>query len=407
MSLSQCLNPLYSKRSIQKNFWNNEFSYVTLVLFNKCHLNCEFCFQDKTVPIDIEAIKNIPDKLIQRLSEKPINSPLRAVKFTIMGGELFSDDIPDSMFEVYEELCNNFINKLRSYIPELQFGFVWITSGVYIKLERIRRFFNRTSSPTVRSKMGLSYDAVGRFKNEYQRSLCINTFNYFKDNMDMLSITLTKDNINAYINGKDQFLIDYPENVASIDACYYIPNKDYKHSMPDDNDLYNFYKWVVDNNIWNIGRIQLMVDSLYYKMKQKDTYVMDCSYIESNYYINNEFRSDCTLDFCIKYLLNDEFNNVLNDEISSENKIILQNAINSYIEECSYCYYNNICTGRCWYNKLFNKGKNIECPIKRLYQYIENNNDIKNSYIKWSDEYGYDRTTFSDLRYGGNKKPGC
>jgi radical SAM protein with 4Fe4S-binding SPASM domain len=382
MNLPDCLSP-HNIDLRTKGFWDKDYIYITLYFFDKCNLNCDFCFQDKSVPIDINRIKELPDKIIDKISPVPINPILQYLKFTIMGGELFSDDIPDSMFDVYKEFCESIISKLRSHIPNLIIGFTWMTNGVYTKHNRLQKFLYETNSNTVQSRLGISYDAHNRFKTDYERTLCLKTIDHFRDLTNMISMILTKQNINACISGEDTFLLD--GNIeTNIDMSFFMPNSvDCEYLMPDDDDLYNFFKWVADNNIFNIKKVNLILASIC-SNALPDSEMMDCAYYKLFNYANGEFHSICTLQNAIKYILSKTTQN------EKEIIEIEYDLINSYKNECLLCKYNNLCTGRCWYNKLFNKTKSIECPIKRLYQYINDNPNITKSYIEWSEKHGED-----------------
>ena len=54
---------------------------------------------------------------------------------------------------------------------------------------------------------------------------------------------------------------------------------------------------------------------------------------------------------------------------------------------CYYCDYHGKCSEFCWTQVLFDKYELSTCPIKRIYQYIEDNPSIIDRYKSWEDKY--------------------
>jgi hypothetical protein len=319
--------------------YNNE---IIIDFFTKCNLNCDFCFQNHTNDIDIEAIKNIPKLLEEEYLEELKNANLSDITICIKGGELFSDDIPDSMFDLYEEVCNNIITSIRGSLPNIIINIECLTNGVYTKHNRVLNLFNNIKSD--RTKILFSYDPIGRFKTKKQFKLFEDTFNHFYyHNMVELSITLTKTNINSIIYNKDFFINNIQNNIL-IGLNLYIPNKQWKLYQPSDDDLFNFYKWGLSNNKFNINLIRLILDVI----------------------SNNPLLSKlCTL----------------NNDIGFHDKRIVNGPLSIHYFDNSVKNINDVNYPKyCWCDLLLND-KN--CYINRTIRYLYDHPEIKERYNEY------------------------
>jgi organic radical activating enzyme len=353
----------------------NRFYEVSLSLFNKCNLNCKFCFQDKSSKIDIEAIKNIPDKLTSFIPNELMRTGSNGVLIRLWGGELFSDDIPDSMFEVYENLCRDIVYKLNKKIPDTEIKFICTTNGVLKNHNRLEKFLK-----DVNSKLALSYDPIGRFKNKKQLDMFLNTYQYFKNNLTCMAITLTKPTIYRFINN-DEIFNSFPITL-DIDMNYYVSNTGWEYELPSDDDLFNFYKWAMDNKRFNI--IYKILNGFIFN--SKDAVINSCICKNFTLYSNNEYINDCVK--IMSDFPSEDFYGENYKHITWENSCDLRTSIGFIKLGCLYCKYQPLCSGICWCSIIFKYYNISKCPIQKLYEYIENNNDIKDSYIEWRNNYG-------------------
>lgn len=371
MNLPDCLSP-HNIDLRTKGFWDKDYIYITLYFFDKCNLNCDFCFQDKSVPIDINRIKELPDKIIDKISPVPINPILQYLKFTIMGGELFSDDIPDSMFSIYEEVCNNVILLIKENLPCVSITLDWLTNGIFTNYTRVIKLLNNITFNNITQLIGLSYDPIGRFRTKDQFEMFINTFKYFHNYKPEISITLTKPNIYEIINNKDNFICNLSKEI-SIYLNYYISsetNSNWELYQPNDDDLFNFYKWAIDNNKFNI------VSKLLKGFILDDENMVENSCMCKNFtlYINGEYMNDCVKIMSI--YPGTDFYGKYHDNITWENSCEIRATLGFIKRGCFSCNYQHLCSGMCWCSLIF-KGYDIgECPIQRLYDYIKNDDQL-------------------------------
>ena len=88
---------------IFKDFYGeNNTLEVCLILFDKCNLQCKFCFENHTHIISPKEVIEIGDKLIPQLEEVVIKRPyLNKFVFRLWGGELFMDGISYIIYKLF------------------------------------------------------------------------------------------------------------------------------------------------------------------------------------------------------------------------------------------------------------------------------------------------------------------
>jgi sulfatase maturation enzyme AslB (radical SAM superfamily) len=77
----------------------NETGEIIVTLFELCDLNCVFCNQDHNSIVGMESIVKKSDTVIEVI--KHLQTTKSKTEFTVnfMGGEIFSDKVPDAVFE--------------------------------------------------------------------------------------------------------------------------------------------------------------------------------------------------------------------------------------------------------------------------------------------------------------------
>lgn len=335
------------------------------LLFESCNLRCKFCLEDHSNnKIDLNWIHNIPDLIIKRFKiEYPKFSTTEIVSIRIWGGELFYDSLPDSLFDEYLTLVNNIKDKFKSNFPNIKCIFSWVTNGVFTKRKRLVKLLKETNST-----LNMSYDPVGRYQTKTQeRTMFYNAklFSRLKL-LDELSITLTKPNIEAYINNKSNLLNFI--FIKKFDINYYIPNINYETLLPNDDDLFNFFKWVIDNKISNVLDVKHIINSFYFPTHEKES-VCNCDRHLS-------VCKNCITFNCVKsstVFPDKDFYGEDYQKITEDNVAIIKKQKGILKRGCLFCKYNNICPQQCWTSILYKNFKITQCPIKRIYEYLKEN----------------------------------
>jgi hypothetical protein len=357
---------------------NTQVYEIIISLFTKCNLNCDFCFENHTNDIDIEAIKNIPKLLEDNYPEELKNPNIKRISIGFLGGELFSDDIPDSMFNIYRDLYNDIILLIRKYLPNVLIASDWLSNGIFTKYTRVVKLLNDNIFNNVTQLIGLSYDPIGRFRTREQYKTFIDTFNYFYTHTSEISITLTKPNIYDIINNKDDFIYNLSKDI-SIYLNYYIPseiNSNWELYQPNDDDLFNFYKWAIDNNKYQFDIINKLVGSVYCGIAGDKVCVLN----KTLTYYNNKFIRD---RLSIRFPRDRYFGNYVSS-ITTNNITEMRCTIGIQKRGCLYCEYNNICTEPCWNGILVKDYNSSICYAKRIIKYLYDHSEIKERYLTYT-----------------------
>jgi hypothetical protein len=341
-------------------------------------MNCDFCFQSHHNDIDVEAIKNIPKLLEDNYPERLKNEEVKNVSISIKGGELFSDDIPDTIFSLYEEVCKNIIILIRKYLPDIKIKFTWITNGVYTKYDRVLRLFNNINNENEKCVIIFNYNYIGRFITKEQFELFENTLMYFYNNYKILpkiNYLALKSNMDTFISGDDKFLLSLPNDII-INIHHYYNNRDnFNHTFlninnvleksndkldlycPGDEDFYQFYKYIIDNDRYNFNRVDTIIKYIY-NLESVD-FFFTCREL-----LNHLSKKELQKKYCIPGIEK---------------------------RGCLYCEYNNICDEMCWCFIHFDFFKMSECYIKRTIRYLYEHPEIKDRYNEFKRKIDYDK----------------
>lgn len=210
-----------------------ETGEIIVTLFEFCDLNCLFCNQDHT---SVVGMNTVIDKI------NPIKSAISSLKqkgkkrfsINIMGGEVFSDNVADNIFEDYSMLIKN----IKSLPEEIELSFV--TNFVFNKTNRVQDFLNENKDIMLMS----SYDPSGRFNtdtlNLFQKNVKI-----FKDKIVSFNVIMTKKNIEKFMKNDVPFF-DYIYNNFDVYFDYYTPQENSQLLLPKDFELRDFMKKIVD-----------------------------------------------------------------------------------------------------------------------------------------------------------------
>lgn len=357
------------------NFYKNPGYYeIAVPLFERCNLSCAFCFEShKDNSIDYDKILNIPKNIIRETKEDIVKLKSREILFRIWGGEVFEDELPDEILDVYEELINRF-KKEFSIIP-VTLKFTFLSNGVFTKRDRVRKFLDRTNS-----HIDFSYDPIDRFSCDKQKEIWYNTLRFFLDKNPNVSITLTKTSIEKYISG-DKYFEMIPETVG-IDVNYYTANPGWERHLPTDDEVFSFFQYCLDNNKFNIFIIANMLKHLIPGQEENVERYCDCKFAVQ--YVDGKCTKDCAIRASL--LPRKSFYGKYEKEINEQNVTEAKNSIGILKRGCLKCEHYKTCTMMCWISVIFEENKMTSCPIKRIYEYADKE-DIQD-YIEWEKKYG-------------------
>ena len=362
------------------NFDRVPFAFeMAISLFENCNLRCKFCFEGlKKKRIDKEYIKTIPEKVVLDMKNDVIRSRATTVNFRMWGGELFYDALPDDMFDLYKWIYDEIIRLMKEHLPNVTVNFYWLSNGVFKKWERVYDLLNYT-----KALISFSYDPIDRFSNEEQRDILRENVKRFKElnKFGLISITLTKPTMKAYIAG-DKFFEELGDNTP-IAVNFYTPNPGWEDQILDDEIVYEFYKWGVDNCKFNIPVICSFIKYCIPELRPTVIRHCDCKF-------SKQFNNDvCTFN-CVKRassLPPEDFYGEYAKDVTENNCCEIKESLGLMKRGCLYCKHYDFCHMTCFISFIHKGYKITSCPISRIYNYIESKPEIIEKFKIWRNKY--------------------
>lgn len=215
-----------------------DYAEIVIVLFENCNLRCVMCPQDHE-SLDYmseETILSKVDYIVSWIN----NNDSKYVKLHIMGGEIFQDFLIEQNFlNFYQKFMDSIVDGVVDKNKNVNFNFV--TNLVFSKYEPILKFLEKNNLA-----ISTSYDSSGRF-NEPDLTLFKKNIEIFKEKISMISCIMTAQSIKSVKT--DQYFSYLYENFL-IDWDSLWPSKYDKLNrmlMPKESELFEFYKWLIDN----------------------------------------------------------------------------------------------------------------------------------------------------------------
>lgn len=344
-------------------------SAIDCVLFDMCNLNCKHCFQQHNVfKFNKDKIDEFVYHIDKTIGDDIKTKSISTVLLSLRGGELFQDGLGDDVFSLYKQMIENINFLCKTKYPLLNIKYHFMTNGIYNKIDRVVDFIQ-----SVNGVMTLSYDPIGRFKTDKQLELFYRNYEILKEKklIKNIAITLTKDSIIEYIKNKNLLKQFYQ---TDIDINYYIPTMN-GFDLPSDDDIFDFYKFLLDNNIFNVLYVQNILNSYIYGTPIGPICLCDNTTIIYN---NKSYRS-CNV-YIPNYKLSDFYDDTNIKDLDAVESIKKQGLKK---RNCIMCEYYKNCSYYCWMMLCYRKFKMSECPHKRIYKYIENNSKIIENFKIW------------------------
>lgn len=332
------------------------------ILFEKCNLNCKHCFQQiHKTSWDQAAHKTLlstfKDSFIKQYEAR--DKQLDQLTVSFCGGELFMDGVLDDQIYDYQKLHDEISTIVFNENYSGQLSFEFISNGVFTKRDRVLKLLENTNST-----ISISYDPVHRYRSEKQKQLVVDNIAFFDNHnvLDEISITLTKQSIQHYVNNDD--LKQFTNN--SIGINYYIGSgKNCQSLIPSDDDYWDFWKYCVDKQYYNIKALNQFSRSIT-QNKRELFCICDDKLI---------IRNGTATYNCAKYSYGYNDHDFYSHEyITEENVRLIKRTEGQYKRGCMWCPHISICPGMCWLSILFKHSTITDnCPCKRLIEYVKSN----------------------------------
>lgn len=215
---------------------------VIVNLFELCNLSCKFCTQDHN---SVQGMDNILGKFDEIIKAITILKKMRKTEFAIhiMGGELFDDRVPDSVFDDYYDLVLKVEDWAKEHGETVYYGFV--SNLVHERIDRVLGLFGRLHAAGINARMLTSYDPATRF-NKHTLSVFEKNIPVYEHLLDNVNVVLTAPNIRKFLN-RDTPLFDMLYEKFTIVFDNYQPEKHHAIHTPKDHELRDMMIFLLDN----------------------------------------------------------------------------------------------------------------------------------------------------------------
>lgn len=356
-----------------------EYCEIVLYLFEKCNLRCEFCFQEhEHAKINYTYIKNLPHAAFALMSKELKAHPtIKSFDIRMLGGEIFSDDLPDELLDLYGDVVEQIRAEMKTYYPDVNVDFICTTNGVWKNRERVMKFLEKYSFKKI---LSVSIDFIGRYKSDSIKQIAYDTMKFFGDAEFYVraGVVLTKRNI--------QYILQHPEEfkdlirkykAEQIVFNYYSPNEQWELDLPSDEDLWQIYKFCFDERMFNVSTIFYLIEA--YRQQKFFTKTCECKFIPTL------TETTCTKD-CVTTaspLPSERFYGEYTKEVTEENVSDVKASLGIIKRGCLGCDHYEYCPQPCWCMVIFDGYKAVNCPMKRAFKYIKDNPQIMQDYENW------------------------
>ena len=173
---------------------------IIVTLFEQCNLSCRFCPQDHSSVLGMDTIKDKKEHIIKAI-EYLQSQGRTQFSIHIMGGEVFSDLIPDNLFEDYYQLVKSLL--VWSINNSITLEIAFTTNMVFSNFKRVDFLMDRLE---VYDNVYLitSYDPHSRFNNETLEKFTYNVI-MLRDWIRTVNVIMTKPAIDKFLTEEIPF----------------------------------------------------------------------------------------------------------------------------------------------------------------------------------------------------------
>jgi hypothetical protein len=279
-----------------------------------------------------------------------------------MGGELFSDRLPVSIFDDYLTL----INKVREYAISINLPIkVSIPSNmIWSRRDRVLQFLKESNII-----LNASYDPAGRFNSTNFETFKSNV-QFFRDHIKQIGVVMTKPNIKKFMSGKAEFF-DYLYENFNISFDHYTHSQDAKVSpeilMPMDYELRDFYKFMITQ--W--PKCYPFVETV--SQLSQSMFCMRTMYV----FPDASFGACGSVESIILPMVPAPDSKkpakvikIVKETVSPLEKLIESKFVNEY--DCISCEHMQRCSMSCFLNNHFYSTRTQEaCWLKEVYDFVD------------------------------------
>lgn len=233
-------------------------SEIELHLFELCNLRCHFCGQDHDDRTGFDLILNKIDPVKEFILKNPRTNHI----LNIMGGEVFNDELPDSMFESYKTLVLDIDAFAKTLGHTCSFN--WVTNLIFKKSDRVLDFLNFLEEKGITINISTSYDFAGRKNSLWNLETFTQNLELLGSRIYTVGFVLTKTSIRHLLAKRDPYFdVLYGKYPLYFD--YYVPENGANILMPSDKEILGCYLFIA-KNYPNISPVKELLENQENKM---------------------------------------------------------------------------------------------------------------------------------------------
>lgn len=215
-------------------------SEIELHLFEFCNLRCHFCGQDHDDKTGMHEIRS----KIKRVTEFIAENPSKHHILNIMGGEIFNDQIEDSLFDEYLYFATE-IHKFASQLGH-SCQFNWVTNLVFTKTQRVEKLLRALQSQGIKTQLSTSYDFAGRKNKTWIADAFKTNLAHFKNDIYTIGFVLTRPAIQFLLESHDEYFEELYQHYP-LYFDFYVPENGAAVLMPSDDEILQAYTFIAKN----------------------------------------------------------------------------------------------------------------------------------------------------------------
>lgn len=207
---------------------------ILIILFEKCNLKCTFCHQDHNSMTGVDDIMSHATRIMNTYPREG------SYNINISGGEIFLDELPDTIYETYAKL----VTVLDEYFVDANFTFV--TNLIFTKVHRVIGLVSGLKGNGVDVSIATSFDPVGRFNGKLRETFMVNV-QLFRRWIRVITTVLTKKTVSWFVAEKISTEFEYLYLNFDLYFDHYTPDVKGCAQIPTDAAIADFYIYMADN----------------------------------------------------------------------------------------------------------------------------------------------------------------
>lgn len=333
---------------------------IEIHFFEYCNLACAFCGQDHDSLVGMSTVLN----KIERVCSFIDGSSMSSFVVNMMGGELFNDEINDSLFADYTE----FALAVHSHAAAAGKTTIvnWVTNLVFDNYQRVEQLISTLTLLGVNVNISTSYDFAGRPLTDVKKETFFINLHRFKNHIYTIGFVLTKQAIKRIMQNKDE-VFEYLYANYPLYFDYYVPERLSQHMIPSDREHLDVFLYLAEHYP-NVAPVSDWVKHEFNKMTcyslNKLTLLPDGEEVTCRYLKYDEEDFNTPVDY-------------------KSNANIIQSHLDTY--GCLSCEHYNRCSFRCFVQADWSNRERMDtCLYKEFFNIIldPSNNERYNVTIR-------------------------